>query len=181
MKIAIINDNNIVSIGNYLELFPNTSFPESGLSDSFMQEQSLLYVTETIPYDSETEKLVSCSPYIDGSFVVAVKKEPLTIEELNTLQANKKEILKNSCITQAQNRLDQFAQTRGYDNILSACTYATSPTAKFSSEGQYCVVQRDATWAKLLEILADVETGIRPLPDNYQEIEPELPLLVWPA
>ena len=90
-------------------------------------------------------------------------------------------LIKEQIIAATQNRLDQFAQTRGYDNILSACTYATSPTAKFSSEGQYCVVQRDATWAKLLEILADVETGIRPLPDSYQEIEPELPPLVWPA
>lgn len=89
-------------------------------------------------------------------------------------------IVKNDIIQQTQARLDVFAMTRNYDNILSACTYATSPTTKFATEGQYCVAQRDATWAKLLEILADVEAGTRPVPTGYAEIEPELPPLVWP-
>lgn len=88
--------------------------------------------------------------------------------------------LKTDIIQQTQNRLDAFAKTRNYDNILSACTYATSPTAKFAAEGQYCVIQRDATWAKLLKILDDVSAGIRPVPAGYAEIEPELPPLIWP-
>ena len=80
-----------------------------------------------------------------------------------------------------QNRLDEFAQTRGYDNILSACTYASSPTTTFATEGQYCVSQRDATWSKLYEIMGDVEAGVRGIPGGYDEIEPELPDLIWPV
>ena len=79
-----------------------------------------------------------------------------------------------------QDRLDSFAKTRGYDGILSACTYATSTVAKFKSEGQYCVEARDATWAKLLEILSEVEASTRPMPSGYSDIEGELPDLVWP-
>lgn len=79
-----------------------------------------------------------------------------------------------------QRRLDDFARTRNYDGVLSACTYATSPTAKFSAEGQYCVEARDATWAKLYEILAEVQAGNRPMPGGYADIEAELPALVWP-
>ena len=181
MKIAIINNGIIESIDNYWEIFPNTSFPQSGPNDDFLKEHSAMKVVDTLTYDTTTDKLVSCSPYIHEGIVAIVEIVPLTNEDLNTIEINRKVAIKNNITQQTQNRLDQFAQTRGYDNILSACTYATSPTAKFSSEGQYCVVQRDATWAKLLEILADVETGARPLPANYEEIEPELPPLVWPA
>lgn len=84
-------------------------------------------------------------------------------------------------ITQyTQQRLDDFARTRGYDGILSACTYATSPTDKFQMEGQYCVISRDSTWAKLYQILGEVQAGTRPIPSGYADIEPELPPLVWP-
>lgn len=80
-----------------------------------------------------------------------------------------------------QDRLDDFAKTRGYDGILSACTYATSPTPKFATEGQYCIAQRDATWAAAYAILADVEAQNRPAPAGYAAIEAELPALVWPV
>lgn len=37
----------------------------------------------------------------------------------------------------------------------------------------------DATWAKLYEIIGEVEYDARPMPESYTEIEPELPQLVW--
>lgn len=84
-------------------------------------------------------------------------------------------------VKKTQERLDNFARTRNYDGILSACTYATSTVPKFQVEGQYCVVARDATWTKLYEILAEVQSGTRPLPSGYSDIESELPALVWPV
>lgn len=80
-----------------------------------------------------------------------------------------------------QARLDTFARTRNYDGILSACTYATSTHPKFASEGQYCVTARDATWSALYVVMAEVEAGARPMPTGFQDIEPDLPALVWPA
>lgn len=84
-------------------------------------------------------------------------------------------------VASVQNRLDAFARTRNYDGILSACTYATSAVPKFQSEGQYCVNARDATWARLYELLAEVQEGTRPMPSGYSDIEPELPTLAWPG
>ena len=84
------------------------------------------------------------------------------------------------CVERTQKRLDDFARTRNYDNILSACTYATSTVPKFQKEGQYCVTARDATWAKLYEILAEVQAGTRSMPSGYKDIEPLLPPLEWP-
>lgn len=84
-------------------------------------------------------------------------------------------------VTATQQRLDDFARTRNYDGILSLCTYATSTVPKFQAEGQYGVTARDATWAKLYEMLAEVEAGTRPMPTGFADIEPELPSLAWPG
>lgn len=86
-----------------------------------------------------------------------------------------------SITNQTQIRLDTFARTRGYDGILSACTYAASLTAKFAAEGQYCLQQRDATWAKLYAIMDAVNAGTRPMPTGYADVESDLPILVWPV
>lgn len=80
-----------------------------------------------------------------------------------------------------QQRLDDFARARNYDGILSACTYATSAVPAFQSEGRRAVGLRDATWAKLYEMLAEVQAGTRPAPGSFADIEPELPALRWPA
>lgn len=89
--------------------------------------------------------------------------------------------LMQSIVDATQKRLDDFAKTRNYDGILSAATYATSTAPKFQAEGQYAVEVRDATWATLYTILAEVEAGIRPAPSGFADIEPELPALAWPA
>ena len=86
-----------------------------------------------------------------------------------------------SIIQSVQARLDTFAQTKFYDGILSACTYATSAVPKFALEGQYAVTARDTTWATATSILEAVIAGTRPVPSGYAEIEPELPVLSWPV
>ena len=78
-----------------------------------------------------------------------------------------------------QKHLDDFARTRNYDGILSACTYATSTVPKFKAEGQYAVEARDATWAKCYEVLDAVQAGTRPMP-TLDELLAELPVLTWP-
>jgi hypothetical protein len=88
--------------------------------------------------------------------------------------------IKNQIIDATQKRLDDFAQTRNYDGILSLCTYATSPNPKFKAEGQYGVEARDSTWAKLYEILEKVTNGTLPKPSGYADIELDLPVLTWP-
>lgn len=79
-----------------------------------------------------------------------------------------------------QKRLDDFARTRNYDGILSACTYATSSVPKFTAEGQYAVDARDNTWATLYAFMADVQAGLQPMPTGFADVEPFLPSLNWP-
>lgn len=104
-----------------------------------------------------------------------------TVSQLSQgqIQANA-EALMHQITDRVQQRLDEFARTRNYDGILSAATYATSAVPKFAAEGQYAVTVRDQTWAVLYQILADVQAGTRPMPTSYEDIEGELPELVWP-
>ena len=87
------------------------------------------------------------------------------------------EILK-SRTNLVQSYLDSSVQSKGYDNILSACTYATSTVPKFQVEGQAAVEFRDAVWSKCYEIFDEVQAGTRGIPTE-QELIQELPTLDW--
>jgi hypothetical protein len=87
---------------------------------------------------------------------------------------------KSRLISAIQSMLDDKAKERGYDSILSLCTYATSTAAKFSVEGQAGASWRDEVWAKGYAILADVESGSRAIP-TVDELLSELPNFVWPG
>ncbi len=165
--------------------FSNTSF-----SVPFQppEDYAVVFASPQPIYDTITEYPREIAPVLTNKGIWEQQWEVVRIynnEEDETAaiiaaQEAKNNSIKADIIQQTQQRLDEFAQTRNYDNILSACTYATSPTAKFAAEGQYCVNMRDVTWAKLLEILTNVENKTRPIPENYSEVESELPNLEWP-
>ena len=83
-------------------------------------------------------------------------------------------------VQRIQQNLDAFAQTRNYDGILSACTYASSTVTKFKDEGQYCVDLRDNTWATCYTLLAEVEAGTLSI-TSWAQLEALLPVPAWPA
>jgi hypothetical protein len=83
-------------------------------------------------------------------------------------------------VNAVQTLLDTTAQTRHYDNILSACTYVGSTVQKFSDEGTACRNWRDAVWAKCYDILAQVEAGTLAQP-TVAELLAMLPTIAWPA
>ena len=77
-----------------------------------------------------------------------------------------------------QERLDAFARTRGYDNIMSACSYFGSANPRFKAEADRAITLRDTTWAKCYEILAEVQSGKREVP-TLEALFAELPVLTW--
>lgn len=156
---------------------PDTSFPNNP-SDSALAEFGVVRIYNSPQPDNVTNSQVifEDTPTFDGerwNQTWGVRDK--TAEEIELEQ----KLLKDSIVSAAEQRLNVFANSRGYDNILSLCTYASSTVPKFAIEGQYGVGVRDATWAKLYEILAEVESGVRPPPTSFADIEPELPVLEW--
>jgi hypothetical protein len=159
---------------------PGTSFPHSP-SDTTLANFGAVCVVFTNPpvVDTTTHVLQEASPVYSSDnarWEQVWDIRALTAEELQARQQQ----LQSSIVGATQLRLDTFANTRNYDSILSAATYATSPTPKFQAEGAYAVDCRDTTWAALYQLMADVQAGVRPMPTSFAEIEPELPVLVWP-
>lgn len=55
----------------------------------------------------------------------------------------------------------------GYDNIVSACSYAGSSIPQFNREGRAFSLWRDLLWAKCFEMAATAESsGVWPSPED---------------
>lgn len=117
--------------------------------------------------------IVATPEFVEARFPGGYREMPADPIALLKIQAE--------IIGATQQRLDDFARTRNYDGILSACTYATSTVPKFQAEGQYAVNARDMTWVTLYQILGEVQAGTRPVPSSFADIEPDLPVLTWPT
>jgi len=106
MQIAILTSP--ITVGDYRELFSNTSFPSSGPSDEFLAANNAKKVNAFKAHDSLTQKLVSCSAYDDGEFVSIVQVADLSAEEIQAakdsamsqLRATRNQLLKECDWTQ---------------------------------------------------------------------------------
>ncbi len=127
MQVAILT--NPITVGDYRELFANTSFPVSGPSDEFLTSNNAKKVTAFKAHDRLTQKLVSCSPYDDGEFVSVVQVESLSAEEI---QAAK------------DSAMAQLRATR--NTLLTACDWTQIPD---------CTIPKKADWATYRQTLRD--------------------------
>lgn len=166
MKYAKTNAVGGIESGTFASLWPNTSASDK---NGFARARGYSPVSSTLPFENETQALRPCPLYFSngGFYDVEVVQRPLAdvVRAITTL---------------VQERLDAFAASRGYDGILSACTYATSTVPKFQSEGQVSVNARDATWGACYAVLAAIQAGERLMP-TMAEFVAELPTLEWPT
>ena len=78
---AIVKNNEVTNIGEITVLFPNTSFPSSGDYGDFIKENDLYPVITDLEYDSNTERLVPCAPYIKSKKVYNVEVQPISADD----------------------------------------------------------------------------------------------------
>lgn len=126
-------------------------------------------------YDPATQRMAGPTYQLDGSVVRRV----YTVEQIPAEELVAR--VRSEIMDGVQRYLDDFATTKTYDSMLSACTYATSTVPQFAKEGQYCVEKRDECWATVARIEAEVLAGTRPAPTGFDDIKGELPALEWPA
>lgn len=78
---AIVENNQVVSVGELAILFPATSFPANGDYEDFLIENNVKEVIDHIEFNSANERLVFCEPYIKSGKVYVVKKETLSVDD----------------------------------------------------------------------------------------------------
>ena len=127
MQIAILT--NPITVGDYRELFNNTSFPASGPSEEFLTANNAKKVNAFKAYDRLTQKLVSCDAYDDGEFVSVVQVESLNAEEIQAA------------------KYSAMAQLRATRNaLLLACDWTQIAD---------CTIPKKTEWATYRQTLRD--------------------------
>ena len=127
MNIAILTSP--ITVGDYRELFSNTSFNSSGPSDEFLTANNAKKVNAFKAHDRLTQKLVSCSAYDDGEFVSVVQVADMSAEEIQAAKDS------------------AMAQLRATRNaLLLACDWTQITD---------CTIPKKAEWATYRQTLRD--------------------------
>ncbi len=70
-----------------------------------------------------------------------------------------------------QTHMDKEAQKLGYDNLISACSYAAGTTAnKYKTEGLSFLNWRSNVWDYCFTLMTDVQAGTIPMPTEAELI-----------
>lgn len=109
MQIAIVENGVVVKMGDYRELFPETSFPSNGPDSSFIAENGCMSVSLFRSHDQLTQTLVPCDPVVEDGVVYTVAIRNLTAEEIaaakegamGSIRARRNQFLKDTDGTQA--------------------------------------------------------------------------------
>jgi hypothetical protein len=132
MQIAILTSP--ITVGDYRELFSNTSFNANGPSDEFLTANNAKKVNAFKAHDRLTQKLVSCSAYNDGEFVSIVQVADLSAEEIQAAKDS------------------AMAQLRATRNaLLLACDWTQIAD---------CTIPKKAEWATYRQTLRDFPSTV---------------------
>jgi len=132
MQIAILTSP--ITVGDYRELFSNTSFNVNGPSDEFLTANNAKKVNAFKAHDRLTQKLVSCSAYDDGDFVSVVQVADMSAEEIQAAKDS------------------AMAQLRATRNaLLLACDWTQIAD---------CTIPKKTEWATYRQTLRDFPSTI---------------------
>ena len=128
-------------------------------------------IYDNVPtYDANTHRIAGSSYLVDEATKTVTKSYDVAEIPLEELQAKEAKLVE----TTIQKILDDSSISRGYDNIVSECSYATS-TGAFGTEAQKTVNWRDAVWTYVFTVQADVMAGTMPKP-TLEELVAGLPI-----
>lgn len=151
--------------------YPNVSFPESPSAELLAEYNVFPLTVEPMPtIDTATHAVTLQQPkLVNGAYVQQWYVRALTQSEVDAQREPIESVVRN--------HLNKVAVAKGYDSIISACSYAGSVNP-YQAEGVTALEWRSAVWQKVYEIQADIESGARPRPTDAALIA-ELPVIQW--
>lgn len=178
MYVKIIDGQPVqYTIGQLRKDNPNTSFPKTISANTLAQFGVYEVYEEPVPsYDQDTHKPgVSYITKSGGKWIWRTPVVKLTAEDIQSRVQAQVEVYTNAI----QMMLDDEAKSRGYDGILSLCSYATSSNPKFQAEGQAGVEWRDGVWAGAYAALEEWKSGGQK--PTLEDLLASLPKMAWPV
>jgi hypothetical protein len=122
---------------------------------------------------------------VNGDLVEMPEEEATEIRAMWAANAPKQptpDELIRAAIAAVQKALDDKAREYGYDNIVSACSYAVDPVNQtFKDEGLAFLCWRSKSWSRLIELENRIRSGQIPVPSVEEvvalmpEFEPPIP------
>ena len=141
-----------------------THYPQH-LTKEFLKNLGWLEVVD-MPYPTHVNDFKKAIPndYIkDDVYMCSFKVVDKTLEELTALFKEK-----------TQELLDAKAREKGYDDILSACSYAGYDN-DFRAEGESFGIWRAKVWKYGYALLEAISKGKKELPKSFEELMKDLP------
>jgi len=109
-------------------------------------------------------RIITPRPLLEGELDAAIAALP---------PEDKYAALRNKCAKYSQNRLDAFAASLGYDNIMSLRSASLSSIPRFRSEGFAGQDAWDAEWSAAQVFIAAAQAGqVEATYENYKAALP---------
>lgn len=157
---------------NFVDDMPYIVTDKGTLYTGFLTEEELKelgylkVIYEDYPTNTdEFKKVVQISEIKDDTYVISYEIVNKNLDELTALFKEK-----------TQELLDAKAREKGYDDILSACSYAGYDN-DFRAEGESFGIWRARVWKYGYGLLSAIAEGKHKLPASFDEILAEMPTL----
>jgi hypothetical protein len=109
----------------------------------------------------DLQRIVNGSPSpIKNSWVVITEEEAMAI--LNPPYNPTQEETVTNITNALQSALDAGAQAWGYNDIVTAASYAASSNVQYAADAQALIMWRDAVWSWALPLLPNIPLGETP-------------------
>ncbi len=82
MQFAKVIYRQVTAVGTLREMFPNVSFPRTGPTQHFLNENQCMIVKYDKPYAKYSERLEMVAPYYENGAVYGVRVIPMTAQEI---------------------------------------------------------------------------------------------------
>jgi hypothetical protein len=174
---AVIEGETITDVTGQSFMIDGQEYPQSLFfypNEQRLKEIGLYKVIDNFPKIGIFERLIG------GRYSTVDHDLKEIIKEYDVIRFTDQEI-SDSINVMVQMHLNAFAMTKGYESMLSACTYINSAVDQFRKDAEYCVQIRDETWQAAFSVLASVLSGDIPMPNSTMDIMVMLPKGQWPA
>lgn len=177
---AYIDENNHVIEVTYLSQFTlnGVTYQQNILlsPESELKTLGLYKVVINFPTISSFQYVVSNPDIAAGNIDHSEK----TINVIFAVNSHTWPHIKEIINSEVARKLDEFAKTRGYDNIISCASYANSTNLSYKQEAEYCIQLRDQVWAIINDWINKVDNYEIEMPKSMEQIYKKLPEFNWP-